>query len=106
MLIAAERGDYATVARYLIVFAMIVIGMYFVCVVPVMGQSQEVLNERFSQGIEANEKSIERITSVHVSERLAVLEDTIFEVKWMGRTVAAAVIAQIMLQVYESKRRR
>lgn len=92
--------------RMVIAASMVAVGVYFVFVVPVMGQSQETLNERFTQGLAAHDLAIKALIETKANERLAVLEDTVYEVKWVGRTVAGALLVQLMLQASEFQRRR
>ncbi len=77
-------------------------GIYFVAVRPVLAQSPELLAERITR---ANER-IAGLEAMQVPSRLAVVEDTLVEVKYLGRAVAVAVIGQLLALVLEKRKAR
>ncbi len=79
---------------------LVVGGIYFVAVRPVLAQSPELLAERIAR---ANER-IAGLEAMQVPSRLAVVEDTLIEVKYLGRAVAAAVLGQLLALVLEKKK--
>ena len=62
-----------------------------------LAQSQETINERVSIQQFVLEKRVDKLESIEAEARLRGLESDMGEVKWLGRTVALAVIGQLVL---------
>ncbi len=80
-----------------LVLQLVLTGAYFVCVRPIQAQSQDAINAVTLQQVGDARRRIEDLERQSIAPRLAVLEENMFEVKWLGRTVAAAVIGQLVL---------
>lgn len=76
--------------------------VYFLAVRPALAQGSDVLLERVSHMAER----VAALEQMGIPARLAVVEDNLLEVKWLGRTVAAAVAGQLVLALFAQKRVR
>lgn len=76
---------------------LLVGGAVFVIAPAVAAQPQDVLNERARLAIETLTRDVETIQQIQAEARLRLLEADMTEVKWLGRTVAAALIGQLVL---------
>lgn len=69
------------------------------------GQSSEVLSERID-GVSRRVTVVENVQqTVDAGARLRVLESDMTEVKWLGRSVAVAVAAQLFALIIGDRRR-
>lgn len=62
--------------------------------------------DRMRLTVEDNTRRIVRIEELKdVAARIAVLEDNMFEIKWLSRTVAAALVVQLFVNGVTFRRR-
>jgi|SRR6185436_4640869 len=63
--------------------------------------------QRLRMAIEDNSRRIGRLEELKdAGARIAVLEDNMFEIKWLSRSVAAALVVQLFLNGISIGRRR
>lgn len=98
----------AIVVSLLVVFAVGGIGAGLV-IGAAFQPTQEGQYERLRMQVEDNARRIGRLEDVKDSAadfraRLAVLEDNMFELKWLSRTVAGALVLQLVSPVLLRRR--
>lgn len=90
--------------RVVCVVWLIGAGSFFVIVKP-LAQTQDTINERARSAIENNSNEIQTLRDQNLDARIATLEDTILEVKWLGRTAATILLGQLFLGILSSRKK-
>ena len=94
-------------ARYITIVWLIAGGLFFVVVKPiVLAQTQDTINERARSAIENNTYEINILRNQNLDGRVKNLEDTIIEVKWLGRTAATILLGQLFLGIMSNSRKK
>lgn len=78
---------------------IVVVGTFWT--IEAFGQSPEVLSERMDN----LNRRVSVVENVEAGARLRVLESDMTEVKWLGRSVAVAVAAQLFALIIGDRRR-
>lgn len=81
-------------------------GFFFVFLKPVLGQNQDILNERNRAAIETLGTELERLREANLIARIAILEEAQVEARWIGRTISTVLIGQLALGLWERKKSR
>lgn len=85
---------------YVMLFWLVFAGSFFLVVNPALrAQSQEVINATQQNGLNVLAQDVAKIHALNIDRRLSLVEDTIFEVKWFGRTAAIALIGQFLIMI-------
>ena len=79
-------------------------GVWFVVVKPIAAQqvSQDVLGER----VAVLQTTVTAMQAQRLDARMSVIEDTVVEVKWLGRTVLAALLLQLLARMKDQALKR
>lgn len=93
---------------------LVVLSSYFMFVQPAVAQAvptvipleQVVVNERHRLEIERLQRDMDALQKMGVEPRLQLLESTMSEVKWVGRSIAGVLITQLGLYLAGRKRER
>ena len=68
-------------------------------------QTQDTMNERNRSTVEALRHEVDELTNARLDVRVSVLEDTVTEVKWLGRTAAGILLGQLLLSLASNRPR-
>lgn len=87
---------------------LLICGSFFLVIHPAQAQvqSQETVNAQNSYILNTISKDIDKLEAQNLDRRITLLEDTIFEVKWFGRTAAVALIGQFYMMLMERRKVR
>lgn len=92
------------IAKVVVVSWLVFGGFFFVVVMP-LAQTQDTMNERARSAIERNTNEINILRAQNIDSRVRNLEDTVTEVKWLGRTAATILLGQLFLGILSSRKK-
>lgn len=78
---------------------------FVLCVSFAAAQSQETTNEVLRMNVSDNNRRLAELEKINADKRLSLIENDMGEVKWLGRSVAGAVIGQLLIAGLGVKRR-
>lgn len=90
--------------RILMATYLIVSAGYFVVVRPLLAQTQETINERNRSAIETLAQEVDILRKQKLDNRIALLEDAMFEVKYLGRSAAGILLGQLLIGIASSRK--
>lgn len=70
----------------------------------VAAQSQETINATQNLRLDDVSRRVERFEAADVLARVALLESSVAEIKWLTRSAAVAVVGQLVLSIMERRR--
>lgn len=83
---------------------IVALGAFFLVVRPSLAQTQDTINERNRSAIESLSREVDGLRNLNFDSRLRVLEDTVVEVKWLGRTAASILLGQLLLGILANRK--
>jgi len=95
------------IARVIAIAWLVGSGMFFTVLKPIVAaqETQDTLNERVRSSNERNTEEIRILRAQNLDARVRTLEDTVTEVKWLGRTAASILLGQLLLGILSSRKK-
>ena len=105
--VAKRRVTITRLLPWLMILWLVGSGVFFMVLRPLLAQqSQDAINAQTSGAIQTLQDEVESLRQQRIDARLSILEDTVVEVKWLGRTVAGVLIGQLVLGMQAIRKRR